>query len=501
MSAIEIRAAMDQAKTVETEPPRPLMRPVGVPEAFPIQAMEGVLKGAADGIVDIVQVPDAMACQSVLAAATLATQGLANVELPTGQRRPLSGFFITVAGSGERKSASDGLASDPVRDHEECLRQQYEADRIDYELTKDAYDGDRRRAVNIDKKEERSNRIEALGCPPAPPQEPTMICTEPTIEGLYRLLAEGQPTIGLFSSEGGQFIAGHGMADDNRLKTAAALSSLWDGEPVRRVRHGDGTTTLFGRRLSMHLMAQPDAAARWLADPVLADQGLLSRLLTVAPASLAGSRAWHDPDPASRAALNLYNARLGAIFQRPLPMKEGAKEGLSPRVLSLSPDARKAWTAFYNMIERQLLPDGELRPIMGLANKLPECATRLAAVLTLVDDVEASILSLDHLERGIALAEHYASEALRLHGTARINPDLQAAARLLTWLRDKWTEPLVSVVECYHLGPRALRSKRQSEKMLAILEDHGWITRLETNAYIKGKKRQQVWRIYGKEAA
>jgi hypothetical protein len=250
----------------------------------------------------------------------------------------------------------------------------------------------------------------------------------------------------------------------------------------------------------MHLMVQPDAAARLLADPVLEDQGLLSRLLAVAPASLAGSREWRDPDPASRASLRLYNARVGAIFQRPLPMKEGIGEGLTPRVVPLSSDAKRAWKAFYSMIERQLLPDGELRAIKGLANKLPEHATRLAAVLALIDDVDTGVLSLDHLERGILLAEHYASEALRIHGSARISPDIQAAAHLLAWLTNKWSEPVVSAVECYSRGPRAVRSKRQAEKLLAILEEHGWIMRLETSAVIKDKKRQQVWQIYGKEA-
>ena len=42
--------------------------------------------------------------------------------------------------------------------------------------------------------------------------------------------------MGVFSAEGGQFIGGHGMSEDNRLKTAAALSGVWDGEPIKRVR-------------------------------------------------------------------------------------------------------------------------------------------------------------------------------------------------------------------------------------------------------------------------
>ena len=34
-------------------------------------------------------------------------------------------------------------------------------------------------------------------------------------------------------------------------------AGLWDGEPIRRVRQGDGSIVLPGRRVSMHLMVQP----------------------------------------------------------------------------------------------------------------------------------------------------------------------------------------------------------------------------------------------------
>ena len=501
MSIAGIKAAMAQAEDFEIEPPRPLMRPIAVPEPFPIEALEGVLLGAARAIVDIVQVPDAMASQSVLAAASLATQGLVDVELPTGQRRPLSCFLITVAGSGERKSASDRHATTPISEREKQLRRQHELDHADYEVKRESYDVERKRIMGSKNRAERERQLEELGLPPSRPLEPLLTCPEPTIEGLHRLLAEGQPSIGLFSDEGGQFIAGHGMSQENRLKTAAALSCLWDGEPVKRVRGGDGVMILPGRRVSMHLMAQPDAAARWLSDPVLADQGLLSRLLTAAPSSLAGTRMWHEPDPRSAGYLQRYVARLNALFQSPLPIAAGEGEGLTPTAVPLSSDAKRAWQVFYNVIESQLSSDGPLRPIIGLANKLPEHAARLAAVLALVEDVDARTLSLDHMERGIALAEHYASEALRLQGIAQIDPALRAASHLLDWLQQVWDEQLISVVDVYQRGPRESRTKRQAERLLSILEDHRWITRLDGAASIKGVRRREGWQIQGKEAA
>jgi hypothetical protein len=47
-----------------------------------------------------------------------------------------------------------------------------------------------------------------------------------------------------------------------------------------------------------------------------------------------------------------------------------------------------------------------LEPVRGLANKLPEHAARLAAILALVDDLGAPEIGANHLRAGIALAEH-----------------------------------------------------------------------------------------------
>ena len=60
--------------------------------------------------------------------------------------------------------------------------------------------------------------------------------TEPTFEGLTKLFATGQPSLGIFSDEGGQFLGGHAMNTDNRQKTLAALNDLWQGNPIRRTR-------------------------------------------------------------------------------------------------------------------------------------------------------------------------------------------------------------------------------------------------------------------------
>ena len=89
-----------------------------------------------------------------------------------------------------------------------------------------------------------------------------------TFEGLVRCLNLGQPLYGIIGSEGGQFIGGHGMTEESKLRTITGLSAAWDGEPIKRVRATE-TVILYGRRVGMHLMVQPEVAATALADELL----------------------------------------------------------------------------------------------------------------------------------------------------------------------------------------------------------------------------------------
>src|SRR5262249_10552482 len=116
------------------------MREMPPPDPFPTQALGGMLADAAIGIQDRTRAPIAICGQSVMAAATLTTQAHANVRLPTGQLRPLSNFFATIAVTGERKTAADAEAIWPIRKREEVLREQYGPARQEYENAKEAWE-------------------------------------------------------------------------------------------------------------------------------------------------------------------------------------------------------------------------------------------------------------------------------------------------------------------------------------------------------------------------
>jgi uncharacterized protein DUF3987 len=492
--------------TIGTQPkaeaPRPLMREMPPPDPFPVEALGSVLADAAIGIQDRTRAPIAICGQSVMAAATLVTQGHADVRLPTGQLRPISNFFATVAVTGERKTAADAEATWPIRKREEVLRGQYDPARQDYENAKEAWECARKHAMKVGKGNAGAIRaaLTQLGPPPNEPLLPFLAVTEPTIEGLVKVFAKGWPSLGVFSDEGGMFIGGYAMKEDARLRTATTLSKLWDGNTIDRIRSGEGAQVLPGRRLAMHLMAQPNVAALLLGDGMLAEQGLLSRILPTAPESAIGTRTWRTASDDSDRAVRAYGKRLLDILELPPPLAVGKQNELAPREVKLTVEAYEQWIGFHDHIEHDLKEDRPLWPIRGLGNKIPEIVVRLSGVLALVENATAQEIAADVLERGIALAEHYIAEALRLFEATQADAELVQAQTLLHWLTTQWEQAVVGLPDIYRLGPNSVRDMKTARRLVGILESHGHLSRIEGGAQVGENYRREAWEIAGRHA-
>jgi hypothetical protein len=155
-----------------------------------------------------------------------------------------------------------------------------------------------------------------------------------------------------------------------------------------------------GRRLAWHVMAQPAVADILFRDALLLDQGLLSRILVTAPDSAAGTRLWRDEQPQTDRDLKRYGARLLDILETSLPLALGKANELQPRNLPLSARARVRRIAFADYVENNIASGGELEPVRGLANKLPEHAARLAGVLRLTGEINAGEIDAATMDAG-----------------------------------------------------------------------------------------------------
>jgi len=316
------------------------------------------------------------------------------------------------------------------------------------------------------------------------------------------MLAHGQPSIGLFSDEGGRFIGGHGMNSDNLLKTAAGMSGLWDGKAISRVRAGDGAALLPGRRVSSHLMAQPEVSRLLLSNDVLLEQGLLSRCLVTSPTSTAGTRLYREIDLSYAAELKAYNGRTLHLLRQPLPLREGAQNELRPRHLTLTQDAKRLWVQFHDSVESELKDGGELTAIRGIANKAPEHAARIAGVLAVFSEPECQSISLQYMRDGIALVTHYIQEAQRLFGAGIADAKMVEAEKLLAWLRDRKDangnpDRYVSLVEIYQRGPNGIRTAKAARGAMETLNAHYYVTPHLDGVEYDGKTRREAWKLRG----
>ncbi len=411
-----------------------------------------------------------------LGVAALAAQALADVQLPFGQPRPLSLFFATIAGSGDRKSTTDGEALWPVRKREDTLRTEFDRDHAEWTIAHAAWTAEKRKLERASKMglEARKEALRLLGCEPEPPLFPILTAADPTVEGLAKIWGQALPSLGLFTAEGGQLIGGHSFSQEHALKTAAALSELWDGRGMRRLRAGDGLTLLPGRRLTTHLMVQPEAASSFLSNPVLRDQGLLSRFLLAAPDSLAGMRFCQETDPADEAAIRAFGGCILSLLETPLPLAPGKSNELDPPALVLTDEAQHLWRGYADHIESLLGSEGPLASLRDVGGKSAEQAARIAGVLTILSDPAAQVIDRDVLADAITIAQWHLNEALRLRDSARTDPRLRQAQCLLDWIRAKGITTL-ALRDVVRSGPSALRTKSAAEEAIRILTGHNWL--------------------------
>ncbi len=163
MTSESFNTAFEDAEEYVAEPPRPLVREMPLPEPFPVDCIGPLLGDAAKAIHDLTQAPMAIGAQSVLAASALAGQGHADIQLPTGQVKPISNFFLTLAASGERKSTCDGYALDPMRRREKALRERYDEDLFAYLNDKEAWEKQRAQLLGNKKLcPDRAAKVQAL---------------------------------------------------------------------------------------------------------------------------------------------------------------------------------------------------------------------------------------------------------------------------------------------------------------------------------------------------
>lgn len=418
--------------------------------AYPVAAL-GPLADACAAIAEHGQVQPAMAGQCLLGAASLLTQGLHNVETLAG-RRPLSLYLLTLGDSGDGKSMAQGVALQSVHDWQRAAGERYRAGLAGFE-----------RACAKRKKGDD---------PPQPPASPYRLMRDATIEGLRRDLDCGPVSQGAFSDEAAAILAGYGMSAEHRAKTAATYSGLWDNGHLSVSRATAGRIERYGRRVALHWLVQPAAAADTLGDPLLAQLGFWPRFLPAWPAPLPPrlARPFH---PDRLPAIGRYWQRCAELLDVLLP-----DDATDCPVLPLADAARALLGAAFERFEA-LARRGELKPIKPYALRAAEQAARVAGVLAAF--AGRPEVGTDAMRDALAIVGYGLDTWRAIADEGAADPTAGHALRLYEWLtaRPGWRERLAVIVKD---GPAPTRTKDRRDAALDLLGEFGLAEVLDGSA-------------------
>lgn len=474
--------------------PLPLIPECRKPAPYPISSLGEILGTAASAIANGVQVNEAMAGQSVLAAGALAAQPFANVIID-GRTYPLNLFCLTISESGDRKSGTDNIATQPHALRQRALFDEYK-ELVDYYLNeREAFNTAKQEVLKAKRKEGRKEIAKALmelGAPPQPPISPTLLCQEPTLEGLQKSFAGGQCSQGLFSDEGGTFFGGHAMNKENAQKSIAGLSTFWDGKDIHRLRASEGESlSIKNPRLSIHLMVQPVVAESVLSDSLLAGQGFLARFLVAAPESISGTRFYQEVDLSKDPSVKRYHSALAELLEASKPTSPDGT--LTPRALDVESDAKLLWIEAYNEIERSLAPNGDFAQIKATAAKAAEQIARIAGVLAVIEQPNVKTINRHTMSRAIILGDWYLSESLRLSKQSAIGSEYSTAQKVMQWITSKNLSLIT--VNTVNKGTRKVQSAKHAREILSLLEENNWLIPMPADTVVEGKPQKESWRV------
>jgi hypothetical protein len=400
---------------------------------YPSDAL-GPLAAVAREIAEGVQCDAALAGQSVLTAAALLAQGVANVRGLDGRPKPVSLFALSIAQSGDGKDSADGVAFHAIREWQ------------------------REAAVKY-------RRILAkLGKEDLPPPEPYRVTRDVTVEGLRRAFEKGVSSQGVFTTEAATMLVGHALSQENRLKTAAALCSLWDGAGFSVARAGAGRFERHGTRLSLHLMVQPAAVTEVVGDAALQGIGFWPRFLLSWPSPLA-PRKYRPFRPDCSPSITAYWRRCEEILRLPL---QDDNDKLP--VLELDNGAISVLGPFLEECE-QRSRYGDWRPIQPFGLRAAELAVRIAAVQTIFG--MGDVVALESAERSIDLVRHSLRHWLHAVEGGFADPVATHAMILYEWLLGQGKP--VRAADILRLGPTVLRSKGRRDAAIDRLVESGLI--------------------------
>jgi replicative DNA helicase len=310
------------------------------------------------------------------------------------------------------------------------------------------------------------------------PPVPRWLVDDATPEALAGLLAS-YGRIALLSPEGDVFDQMAGRYNHAAGPNLGVYLKGHAGDLLKVDRRGRPPEYVERPCLTIGLAVQPEVLQGLVGRPGFRGRGLLARFLYSLPTSLVGRRQ-PDAPPVPQAVADRYTSELQALAAS---LTTPASD--DPTVLSLDPPAGELLLAFERDLEPRLAADrGDLAHLAGWAAKLAGATCRLAALLHLAShlrDAWAHPIGADTFAAAIRLADYLINHARAVFDLMGADPRLDDARWLLDWIA-RTNHAQFSRRDAHAAAPRGrFRKATDLEPALRLLEEHGWLRRVDAD--------------------
>ena len=400
-----------------------------------------------------------------------------------GYSEPTNLFLVAALPPGNRKSAVQKAACNPLIDWEREQRASMEGEianaRSALKTQQARVDSLRRKAANA-KTSDVANQLAAEVTElesklPVVPVPPRLWTSDATPEKVGMLLSECDERIAWLSSEGGIFdtLAGRYSGGIPNLDIILKAHS---GDSERIDRATREPIQLDNPLLTIGLSPQPSVLSGLASERGFSGRGLLARFLYFLPPSTVGQRTL-ESHPIPAAVTNAYAAGLQALLNvEPMVVGDQAQE--APHVLQLSAAALAEWRDYQRHIENLMAVDGELEPHKDWGGKAPGAAARVAGVLHCIKHAHGhpARCEIDADTMNAALAfmvtcQAHTLSALSLMGS---DPKTNGARRVLDWIQSGCRERFTAR-DAFRAHRSRYPSMAHFAPVLTILEERGYI--------------------------
>jgi replicative DNA helicase len=458
----------------------------GDPPMFPVGVLPGWLGEYVATVATATQTPPDLA--GMLALAVLATVAAGTVEVHPrpGWQEPLCLFVAVGMDAGARKSAVFTALTHPVAEFERnqataalpAITETATLRRIaDQAATQAEAAASKASASQHDEARAEAIARAAEAARLVVPPVPRWLVDDATPEALAGLLAT-YGRIALLSPEGDVFDQMSGRYNQQVGPNLGVYLKGHAGDLLKIDRRGRPPEYVERPCLTIGLTVQPEVLRGLAGRPGFRGRGLLARFLYSLPASLVGHRQAGAP-PVPPAVTDRYTVELQALaasLTRPA--------GDDPIVLTLDPQADELLLGFEGTLEPRLAANsGDLAHLAGWAAKLAGATCRLAGLLHLASHLRdgwARPIGADTFAAALRLADYLVEHARAVFDLMGADPRVEDARWLLDWIH-RTDQVQFSRRDAHQAARGRFRKATDLEPALALLEEHGWLRRVDAD--------------------